>query len=211
MTPADYIAFVRPTCQEIEAGTGIDWFALAIQYANETAFGSAVYGNNLGNIRCSPTSFCQYASLSDYAQAAIAVWHQTAYINSKYPNGFEPFRAQAAAGGNTDAALAAIVASPWSGANYGGSLQGFYAQLEAYELTADEHAKLEWLYTTVGQMYYAGPAPNNWPNWSALAADVATIKAQTAGGGGGTQPPEPAEPTKGTLHVPAQDIPISFP
>lgn len=194
MTPAGYVAFVRPTCEEIEAGTGIDWFALAIQYANETAFGSAVFGNNLGNIRCSPTSFCQYATLSDYAAAAIAVWHQTAYINTKYPNGFEPFRAQAAAGGSTDAALAAIVASPWSGANYGGSLASFYTQLEDYELTADEHNWLKALYNQFTSPTYATADART----QAVLDAIAKIPA-----GGVPEPPEPAEPKSITLNIPS--------
>jgi hypothetical protein len=93
-----------------------------------------VVGNNLGNIRCSPTTFCRYASLDDFAAACIATFH----------NGF--YGAVLAAT-TPKAQLAAIVASPWSSGHYGGSLDAYYQPLEVYEMTPAET-------NTLNQIYY---------------------------------------------------------
>ncbi len=129
MTPAEFAANYGACARTVSDGTGIDSAVLLAQWANETAWGTAVAGNNLGNIRCSPTSFCQYASIDDFAAGCIATFH----------NGF--YNAVLAA--TTPAAqLAAIVASPWSSGHYGGSLQSFYDLLEVYELTPAQAAQL---------------------------------------------------------------------
>jgi hypothetical protein len=130
MTPADFATAYVTTARAVSDGTGIDSAVLLAQWANETAWGTVVVGNNLGNIRCSPTTFCSYATLDDFATACIATFH----------NGF--YNAVLAA--TTPAAqLAALVASPWSSDHYGGTLDPFYNQVEAYEMTPQEHSWLE--------------------------------------------------------------------
>src|SRR5260370_31098768 len=110
MTPAQFAGAYLTTAQEVSDGTGIDDVVLLAQWANETAWGTVVVGNNLGNIRCSPTSFCRYASLGDFATACIATFY----------NGF--YNAVLAA--TTPAAqLAALVASPRSPHPHAGTLQ----------------------------------------------------------------------------------------
>lgn len=212
MTPAEFHSAYRGTADQVYAGTGIDPIALLAQWANETAWGQAVFGNNLGNIRCSPTSFCRYATLGDFGQAAIAVWHQTAFINNRYPNGFEPFRAQAAAAASTDGALAAIVASPWSGQNYGGSLDAFYHPLEGFELTPEEDAILRSTAQNVTDLHNAllyglgTPNPSN-PYSDIYEAKIRLIVQQElAKLPAVTEPPEPAEPKSVTLNIPAQTV-----
>lgn len=130
MTPQQFVAAYLPTAQRVSAGTGIDSFVLLAQWANETAWGAVIRGNNLGNIRCSPTSFCQYATLDDFADAAVRTFH-----NGYYPN--------VLAATTVAAQLAAIVASPWSSGHYGGSLQSFYEPLEALDLTPDQAQELK--------------------------------------------------------------------
>ncbi len=184
MTPADFHVFVNSTAVAASAGTGIDPIVLEAQWANETAWGTAIFGNNLGNIRCSPTSFCLYATLDDFAQAAIAVWHQTAFINNAYPNGFEPFRAAAAAGTPAQA-LAAICASPWSSGHYGGSLDAFYQPLEVFDvLTPDEHNRLFAQYDGM----FGDPATSAYAKlyWQRVAAAVVQV-------GGGSLTPAQAQ------------------
>lgn len=129
MTPAQFAAAYNPTAQVVSRGTGIDNVVLLAQWANETAWGTVVVGNNLGNIRCSPTTFCRYATLDDFATACIATFH----------NGF--YNAVLAAT-TPEAQLAALVASPWSSNHYGGNLHPFYDPLEAYEMTPAQDAAL---------------------------------------------------------------------
>ena len=136
MTPVEFAAAYRPTAEIVGGGTGIDDVVLLAQWANETAWGTVVVGNNLGNIRCSATTFCQYASLDDFATGCIATFH----------NGF--YSAVLAAT-TPEAQLAALVASPWSGSHYGGTLHPFYDPLEAYEMTPEEHDWLKAVYTVL--------------------------------------------------------------
>jgi hypothetical protein len=129
MTPAQFAGAYNATARTVSDGTGIDNVVLLAQWANETAWGTVVVGNNLGNIRCSPTTFCQYATLADFAIACIATFH----------NGF--YNAVLAAT-TPQTQLAALVASPWSSNHYGGSLDSFYQPLEAYEMTPAQDATL---------------------------------------------------------------------
>ena len=129
MTPAQFAAAYNDTARAVGSGTGLDNVVLLAQWANETAWGTVVRGNNLGNIRCSPTTFCRYASLADFATACIATFH----------NGF--YNAVLAAT-TAEAQLAAIVASPWSSGHYGGNLHPYYDPLEAYEMTPAQDAAL---------------------------------------------------------------------
>src|SRR6267143_4271348 len=129
MTPAQFAATYGTTARTVSDGTGIDSAVLLAQWANETAWGTVVFGNNLGNIRCSPTSFCRYATLDDFAAACIATFH----------NGF--YNAVLAAT-TAEAQLAALVASSWSSNHYGGTLRPFYDPLEAYEMTPAQDAAL---------------------------------------------------------------------
>jgi Mannosyl-glycoprotein endo-beta-N-acetylglucosaminidase len=147
MTPADFAAAYRDTAEKVSRGTGIDPMVLLAQWANETAWGTVVVGNNLGNIRCSPTTFCSYATLDAFAQACIATFH----------NGY--YDAVLAAT-TAEAQLAAIVASPWSSAHYGGDLHPFYDPLEAYEMTPAESNTLSQVYylLTTGIDSYPGSA-----------------------------------------------------
>jgi hypothetical protein len=176
VTAQEFHVAYRPTADAVSRGTGIDAIVLLAQWANETAWGTVVVGNNLGNIRCSPSSFCRYATLGDFALACIATWH----------NGF--YAAVLAAQGPA-AQLAAIVASPWSSGHYGGSLQSFYIPLEAFEMTPDQDAKLEETRNKVNEVWdlltRGTHAPQN-PNWirDELEAIRAEIRAITAIAGG---------------------------
>ena len=129
MTPAQFAATYNPTAQAVGGGTGIDNVVLLAQWANETAWGAVVVGNNLGNIRCSPTTFCRYASLADFVTACIATFHN-GYYNAVL------------AATTAEAQLAALVASPWDSNHYGGTLRPFYDPLEAYEMTPAQDAAL---------------------------------------------------------------------
>jgi hypothetical protein len=136
MTPANFAAAYGATARAVSDGTGIDSAVLLAQWANETAWGTIVVGNNLGNIRCSPTTFCKYATLQDFAAACVATFHNGLYgpvLAAKTPQ----------------AQLAAIVASPWSAGHYGGSLTAFYDPLEAYEMTPAEDSTLNAIYAIV--------------------------------------------------------------
>jgi hypothetical protein len=113
MTPQQFAGAYLHTAQLVTAGTGIDAYVLLAQWANETDWGNVVIGNNLANIRCSPTTFCQYATLEDFAQACIATFHNGYY-------------GAVLAATTPVAQLAAIVASPWDSGHYGGSLAAFY-------------------------------------------------------------------------------------
>lgn len=124
MTPQEFAAAYLPTAETVSSATGIDAYVLLAQWAVETAWGSAIYNaNNLGNIRCSPTSFCQYANLQEFADAAIATWR----------NGY--YGAVLATAG-AEAQLIAIGESPWDAGHYnngggpGSSLVAAFAQLE---------------------------------------------------------------------------------
>jgi hypothetical protein len=139
MTPETFAATYRPTADLVSAGTGIDPIALLSQWANETAWGTVVVGNNLGNIRCSPTTFCRYATLRDFADGCISTFH----------NGY--YEAVLAAK-DAVSQLNAIVASPWAAGHYGGSLMAYYNQLEAYELTPDQDTKLTQIWTILTQL-----------------------------------------------------------
>jgi hypothetical protein len=129
MTPAEFHAAFRPCADQVATGTNIDPIALLAQWANETAWGTVVVGNNLGNIRDTPTSFARYPSLDAFAAACIATYH----------NGFYP---GVLAATNAVDQLAAICASPWSSGHYGGSLQAYYSPLEGFELTPLQDARL---------------------------------------------------------------------
>lgn len=129
MTPQAFAATYGSTARAVSDGTGIDSAVLLAQWANETAWGTAVFANNLGNIRCSPTTFCQYATLQDFAAACIATFHNGLY---------GPVLAATTA----DAQLAALVASPWSSGHYGGNLHPFYDPVEVFEMTPAEDATL---------------------------------------------------------------------
>ena len=129
MTPAQFAAAYNSTAQAVGRGTGIDNVVLLAQWANETAWGTVVVGNNLGNIRCSPTTFCRYASLGDFVTACIATFHN-GYYNAVL------------AATTAEAQLAALVASPWDSNHYGGTLHPFYDPLEAYEMTPAQDAAL---------------------------------------------------------------------
>lgn len=212
MSPAEFIAAYGPTADAVSHGTGIDPIALLAQWANETDWGSVVVGSNLGNIRCSPTSFCSYATLEDFAWAAIAVWHQTAFINNTYPNGFEPFRAAAASAADIAAALAAIVASPWSSGHYGGSLDAFASPLEEFELTpqqAQQLANVEQYTFRIFNLLLHNEDVDNYPGGSGSKLPLAfqpqldrmETEIKAIPGGGGTEPIEPAEPKTITLKI----------
>lgn len=178
MTPADFAAAYRATAELVSQGTGIDDVVLLAQWANETAWGTQVFGNNLGNIRCSPTTFCRYASLDDFANACIATFHNGLY---------QPVLAAATA----EAQLAAIVASPWSSNHYGGNLHPFYDPLEAFEMTPSESATLAQVYylLTSGIDSYPGN-PGTRPIITKPETDaiLAAIKAIPSGSGTDLKP-----------------------
>lgn len=121
MTPrAQAFASAYGACaDQVAAATGIDRWALLIQWSDETGFGTSFAGkNNLGNIRCLPSKpFCDYATLDDFANAASSLWQSTAYINASYPNGFNPYRL-AAVGQPMTTQLSLIGASPWDAGHY---------------------------------------------------------------------------------------------
>ncbi len=113
MTTTQFNGTYLHIAQLVSAGTGINAYVLLAQWACETDYGNVVVGNNLGNIRCSSTTFCQYATLDDFAAACIATWHNGYYSDVLLAQG-------------VSAQLAAICASPWDAGHYGGSLAAFY-------------------------------------------------------------------------------------
>jgi hypothetical protein len=170
MSPAAFTAAYLPTASEVSRGTGIDPYVLLAQWACETGWGVFVYGFNLGNIRCSRTSFCRYLSLEEFANACIYTWH-----NGYYPD--------VLAATTPQAQLAAICASPWDAGHYGGTLQPYYSQLEVPDLAIQDDVTeiLEILRTghkvTGGELH---------PRW--LFTELETIKqaiANVQGGSGG--------------------------
>jgi hypothetical protein len=177
MTPAQFAGAYNATARTVSDGTGIDNVVLLAQWANETAWGTVVVGNNLGNIRCTPTAFCQYATLADFATACIATFH----------NGF--YNAVLAAT-TPQAQLAALVASPWSSNHYGGSLDSFYQPLEAYEMTPAQDAALTEVLNGTRDLnlalFYGLGTPNPANNFSNLLDGK--LKAAEATG----PPPPPA-------------------
>lgn len=111
MTPgaSSFVANFGSVADQVAAGTGLSRWALLVQWANETSLGTQIFNrNNLGNIRCSPTTFCQYATLNDFANAAIATWHNGSYT-----------AALATSGQTVHNQLLAIGASPWDAGHYG--------------------------------------------------------------------------------------------
>jgi hypothetical protein len=136
------------TAQLVSSGTGIDPFVLLAQWANETDWGNVVVGNNLGNIRCSPTSFCQYATLDDFAAACIVTFHNGYYLN-----------VLAAVG--AAAQLAAIVASPWASGHYGGSITEFYQQLPIPVQGEDMHPSEKYALVRLAKFVYTGKVDND--------------------------------------------------
>lgn len=167
MTPADFASRYRATAEQVSLGTGIDPIALLTQWAAETAWGTVVIGNNLGNIRCSPTTFCQYATLSDFAVSCIATFH----------NGF--YQPVLAANNAVDQ-IAAIVASPWSAGHYGGSLAAFYTQLEGLEMTPDEHNTLYAIQAIVNRIEIDVTGQAGTILAESLSAKLDALKAQIA-------------------------------
>ena len=158
MTPQDFAAAYLPTAQEVSRGTGIDSYALLAQWGVETAWGSAINNaNNLGNIRCSPTTFCEYASLEDFAAAAIATW-RNGYYGAVLATAGQPVAAQ----------LHAIGASPWDAGHYnngGGVGSSLIAAAGEIVLTDQEHQWLNFLYNDL----IAGAEDN--PNGTAARLD----------------------------------------
>jgi hypothetical protein len=172
VTPAQFASTYNATARTVGNGTGIDNVVLLAQWANETAWGTVVVGNNLGNIRCSPTTFCRYASLADFATACIATFH----------NGF--YEAVLAAT-TPEAQLAAIVASPWSSGHYGGNLHPYYDPLEAYEMTPSESATLNQIYYLLVEGLDSRPGtPGTRPIITKAETDavLAAVKAIPGGG-----------------------------
>jgi hypothetical protein len=109
MTPAAFVDRYLATAQQVVAGTGLDETTLLAQWALETAWGSVFAGtNNLGNIRCSPTTFCNYPTLAVFAQAAVQTFHNGLYAG-----------VLATAGKSIETQIAALGNSPWDAGHYG--------------------------------------------------------------------------------------------
>jgi len=111
MTPQalTFIANFGGVADQVAAGTGLSRWALLVQWAKETATGTQILNrNNLGNIRCSSTTFCQYATLADFGAAAIATW-ENGFYGAVLATAGQPVRTQ----------LLAIGASPWDAGHYG--------------------------------------------------------------------------------------------
>jgi hypothetical protein len=130
MNAVDFHAAYAETARLVARGTGILPNVLLAQWAVETAWGEAVNNRcNLGNIRCSRVTFCQYATLDDFAAACVATWH-----NGNYPN--------VLGAGTAAAQLDAIAASPWSSDHYGGSpsakLHSNFATMPAAALNSED-------------------------------------------------------------------------
>jgi|SRR5215467_5030062 len=109
MTPQQFVATYLVTALEVKAGTGLDETTLLAQWADETAWSTSWAGApfNLGNIRCSPTTFCRYSSLDEFAGACVATFHNGFYQN-----------VLATAGQSIESQIAALGASPWSAGHY---------------------------------------------------------------------------------------------
>ena len=140
MNPAAFQSTYLPQALTVESQTGIWRSALLCQWAVETAWGSAIYNaNNLGNIRCSPTTFCQYSSLSEFCDAAIATWHNGNYSAVLY----------GAPISTPSETMVLIGQSPWDAGHYnngegpGSSLLAAYKELPMANTVGD--LAQEWL------------------------------------------------------------------
>lgn len=83
MTPQQFLDAYTATAKKVGVGTGLEILVLLAQWAHETGRlldpepGWAGAPNNLGNIRDAPGSFAHYASLDEFAQAAIFVFQNS--------------------------------------------------------------------------------------------------------------------------------------
>ena len=132
MTPTEFAATFLQEANDVSRGTGIDIGALLAQWGVETAWGGQIFNqNNLANIRCSPTTFCQYATLDVFVTACIATWHNGNY-NAVLATAGQPVTNQ----------LIAIGQSPWSADHYGnppGShLLTAFSQIGGFMATLDD-------------------------------------------------------------------------
>lgn len=171
MTPQGFVAAFLPTAQQVKSGTGLDEDTLLAQWALETAWGSVFAGkNNLGNIRCSPTTFCDYASVADFARAAIDTFHNGLYE-----------AVLATAGKSIETQIAALGASPWDAGHYGNPAG---SALIPYAKEIDMFNDLDRAYLTgigervaylVGQHGQSTVSPVK-PSMADLEADIKAIK-----------------------------------
>ena len=76
MTPDQFKATYEDLADQMTDQLGLDPSVILAQWAIETAWASQLVGNNLANIRCSPTTFCVYPTLEDFAADYIAVMRQ---------------------------------------------------------------------------------------------------------------------------------------
>jgi hypothetical protein len=159
MQPQDFVATYLTTAELVKAGTGLDEDTLLAQWALETAWGSVFAGaNNLGNIRCSPTSFCSYTSLGVFAQAAIQVFHNGLYAG-----------VLATAGQSIEVQIAALGASPWDAGHYGNppgsALIPFAKEIDMFNDT--DRATIAHMFNAT---FYSVAQPGGDP-WTQIAKD----------------------------------------
>lgn len=194
MTPQQFHDAYLATAVKVSAGTGLDVTTLLAQWALETGWATswAGYPCNLGNIRCSPTSFCQYATLDDFAANCIAT-----FFNGYYG------AVLATAGQSIETQITALGVSPWDAGHYGnppGSALIPYAQ--ELDMFSDQDRQ------TLANIFNAtfrsvAPAADPWVK-VAIAQDASQVKAIVAAlPGSQPEPPEPVEPPDLTAKVDA--------
>jgi hypothetical protein len=201
VTPTEFVNGFRPQAAEVAAGTGLRPEAFLVQWGVETNWGNAINNaNNLGNIRCSPTTFCQYANLAEFCAAAVATWH-----NGEYPE------VLAVAGQSLKAQLLAIGNSKWDAGRYnngGGPGSSLLAAAQQLNLLRGATMKVigvagvaeEWITDGMTKRSIHDPGEAGdllalCDQTSALIIHQSTVDyIPTWTPGGGVEPPEPAEP-----------------
>jgi hypothetical protein len=125
MTPQQFLDAYTNCAQQCAAGTGLEKLTLLAQWAFETGrlldpepgWAGAPY--NLGNIRdASGTGFAQYASLDEFAQAAIWVFHNARPNLNLPPSATNNYYWPVLAARGVTAQIAALGASPWDAGHY---------------------------------------------------------------------------------------------
>jgi len=125
MTPQEFLAAYTPTAQQVAAGTGLEQLVLLAQWAFETGRlldpepGWAGAPNNLGNIRdAAGTGFAQYASLNEFAQAAIFVFNNARPNLNLPPSPTNNYYFAVLAARGVINQVTALGVSPWDAGHY---------------------------------------------------------------------------------------------
>lgn len=195
MTSVEFKAAYQALACELCDTLGLDPSVMLAQWGLETAWGAAVFGNNLANIRCSPTTFCLYATLEDFAAAYIGVMRQSnmAVILTSV-------------GRTVEEQMHALGVSPWDSGHYttgsnppGSSLIPYQEELHM---------------ATIDQVFNEVRGPDAYANLDLIKARLGLPSPALGSGPGQVEPfwKDPSYPVGGggvvvpttiTMHIPA--------